>query len=407
MTHAYFTDDSYELFDSNDQPCFNDNNHLYLFDYLAKDISRIESLIKAFFTEQFDFVRLQLRKDRPPIEYREDLERDKQLYNIVVIGDYAIDNTYLMEIKRIIERSHPYYQIQGNALEVTEDVLIDYFHTQASQNEDFMKMDEYEDILTELLSIPPFLPIGMRNLLLRDNMLKLKLKYKDYTNKYNDYREIRRMLSIGKEVEAILPKIIDEQINIQRIVSNFFDIQGDDSRSEYSFNVDLNYSVFVNSHTIREKLNIDNLNQLLQCELIRMIKAGIRAKRCHCCNNYFIYDDNRKNYCNRIIEGDKTCQDVGPGRYFRSRKKTDDLYQAYRKALSKNKMRQSRKQLSAQELEFWQKAADAKRKSNSEDLAEWLDLAAKDIRDAYHRNNDHDDAPVIVHPMISTSFDKH
>jgi len=117
-----------------------------------------------------------------------------------------------------------------------------------------------------------------------------------------------------------------------------------------------------------------------------MVKTGVKIKMCRCCNGFFVAGDMRKNYCERVIKGDKTCMDVGPNQYFRNQKKNDDMYKAYRKALSKNLVRLEREAISDEQYKYWQEKANEKRENKSEDFYDWLGLRINEIKDVYEKS---------------------
>ena len=57
---------------------------------------------------------------------------------------------------------------------------------------------------------------------------------------------------------------------------------------------------------------IEDLSEFLYFEFMQMMKSGRQIKICKNCGRYFVLKDKRKReYCDRIFEGDKTCKEIG------------------------------------------------------------------------------------------------
>lgn len=56
---------------------------------------------------------------------------------------------------------------------------------------------------------------------------------------------------------------------------------------------------------------IDNISNIFDLEVYRMIAQGLRVKRCQNCGKYFIPDKPKRECCNRVPEGaTKTCEEI-------------------------------------------------------------------------------------------------
>lgn len=59
---------------------------------------------------------------------------------------------------------------------------------------------------------------------------------------------------------------------------------------------------------------------------MEMVKRGIRIKRCALCDRYFVLADKRKrDYCDRIYKGKRTCKQIGAKQRF-NESVSDDIY---------------------------------------------------------------------------------
>jgi hypothetical protein len=71
---------------------------------------------------------------------------------------------------------------------------------------------------------------------------------------------------------------------------------------------------------------IQSLEEMLYLELMEMVKRGIRVKRCALCDQYFVLaDKRRRDYCDRIYDGKRTCKQIGAKKKF-NQSIEDDTY---------------------------------------------------------------------------------
>ena len=71
---------------------------------------------------------------------------------------------------------------------------------------------------------------------------------------------------------------------------------------------------------------IQSLEEMLYLELMEMVKRGIRVKRCALCDRYFVLaDKRRRDYCDRIYGGKRTCKQIGAKKRF-NQSIEDDAY---------------------------------------------------------------------------------
>jgi len=392
MVTAEFIQDAYEVHDGNNHLLFNDCEHRYLFDYLCIDFSQIKIMLEHFFSKQFDFNLMQLKKDRPALAYNDDGYAKAQKFNPYESKwDYVIDDVHLSGLFVYLEKSHPYFTVGDNALMCAKAILVDYFDSKSYCSEIPLKEDEYVGVLEELLTIPPFPPINLWISPNRPKDFKLDLKnnYRDYYETYRKYADLRHMLKKGRKIKLPPLKIIEEQKQLNKLLLNLLCVSDSSTSKQknerFSFELNMHLVISIQGNVIREKYKLDNIGQLLHNEVFQMVKMGVKIKICKCCNAYFVTEDMRKNYCNRIIDGDKTCMDVGPNRFFRNQKADDPMYKAYRNAFSKNKMRHTRGNFTDEQFNYWQKEATEKRKNKSNDFYEWLDLTVNEIRAEYDK----------------------
>ncbi len=108
----------------------------------------------------------------------------------------------------------------------------------------------------------------------------------------------------------------------------------------------------------------------------------MHIKICGNCGRYFITHKETVTYCDRIIENNLTCKDIGNKEYQKRKLETDTTYDKYRKIGSRKKLRASRNP----EIEMYQKDLEQYRnvgkqmykdvcsgKISNEEFAKWVD----------------------------------
>lgn len=383
---AQFKKDSYCYYADESSSPLNDSNHIHLFDFLNCDLSRIPPLLNRYLTEQFDFARMRLKDDRPVVAYSVDYEQALQTNAIINQAAYAIPNPYLQSILSILSGSHPFYTMGFNAEIELEEIVVDGFNAKASAGEYVMDKKEYGGILAELLTVPPFLPCGYRSILFGESKIDIEAHYKDYLETYERFKSIRRMKIKGLAVTPPNLGILEAKNRLNDLLIELLDQTqsadaGHRKADSYKFLIDL--TVCIIDGVIYEQYSIGSLRQLLECEIYHMAIEKIKIKRCKWCNAYFVNDDHRKQYCDRRIIGDKTCQEIGPNRTYWNKRKDDACYKALRKASSKNSMRLQRGVITPEQFQYWREQAEAKRKAGSDDFFEWLELSIAELRKMY------------------------
>lgn len=75
---------------------------------------------------------------------------------------------------------------------------------------------------------------------------------------------------------------------------------------------------------------IQTLEEMLYLEFMEMLKRGIRIKRCALCDKYFVLADKRKReYCDRIYKGNRTCKQIGAKLKFNKSVEEDTYLQQF------------------------------------------------------------------------------
>jgi hypothetical protein len=115
---------------------------------------------------------------------------------------------------------------------------------------------------------------------------------------------------------------------------------------------------------------IQSLEEMLYLEFMEMIKRGIRIKRCGLCDRYFVLADKRKrDYCDRIYKGKRTCKQIGAKQKFNQSVEQDSFLQEFQRIYNRMYSRYYR-------MDAW----DSERQTNKmteEQFKAWTDMASK------------------------------
>lgn len=189
--YVQFNKDNYVFNDEDSQAPLNDSNHLHLFNFLSYDLSNIEKLTNCFLTEQFCFKRMRLKENRPAIKYNSDYEKALHTIDIINLSDYAVPNAYIQSIISILISSHPFYSMGFQAEKGAESIIVDGFNIKSCASEYVMDKKEYDTILNELLTVPPFLHTDFRKSFFGESKINTEIYYKNYVENYDKYRALR------------------------------------------------------------------------------------------------------------------------------------------------------------------------------------------------------------------------
>lgn len=122
---------------------------------------------------------------------------------------------------------------------------------------------------------------------------------------------------------------------------------------------------------------IQSLEEMLYFELMEMVKRGIWVKRCALCDRYFVLaDKRRRDYCDRIYGGKRTCKQIGAKKRFNQSIEYDAYLQEFQRIYNRMYSRYYR-------IDAW----DSERLTNKlteEGFKAWTEMASK-MRLAYKR----------------------
>lgn len=78
--------------------------------------------------------------------------------------------------------------------------------------------------------------------------------------------------------------------------------------------------------------NVISLEQLLNIELLSMLRDETMIRKCKNCGKYFVVTNRNTAYCDRIDDSGERCSAVGPSREFQKKMKEDEALKIYTRA---------------------------------------------------------------------------
>lgn len=126
------------------------------------------------------------------------------------------------------------------------------------------------------------------------------------------------------------------------------------------FNSITEYAKTINPAKIYEEYEINNLQELLSLEIIAMIQSGMVIKKCENCNKYFVQNDKKKKYCNRINESGVSCSKAAKTKLHKQKLDNEPAFKAYNTAYKTHYARIKSGYISVKEFNSWQLEAKTK-----------------------------------------------
>lgn len=419
-----FGDNGYDYFNKNNCILFStDNTHDYLFNYIADDMSSLPELLEKYITERINPSTFELKNHANNIEDINSIKEIlisahpyyKYEYKKVIIN--AIGN-YLNQLliysvynqKKLIS-DYPlnqkwYYSIFHALMPCSLVSAGDYpnglfplnFHQKYKTwvNDMGYKVNEIEETL--IPNTPSKMPIGfyeelqtqknMKNLLYflldieAQGMEDLSIPQRIwlYGNMFCNKKSLSEMRVIRKHLfrsptfysentcvkETDVP-YLNENAKINDIFYPFYTYRPlnivDDGIPENmadSFNAAIEYAKSINNNKIYEVYEIHNLQELLSIEILTMVQSKTEIKKCENCNKYFVRNDKKKKYCDRISAAGETCYKSAKKKRFKHKLENDLAFKLYNTAYKRHYAQYSKNNMTKQEFLTWQYEANEK-----------------------------------------------
>ena len=127
-----------------------------------------------------------------------------------------------------------------------------------------------------------------------------------------------------------------------------------------SFNSITEYAKTINPTKIYEEYEINNLQELLSLEIMTIVQSGMVIKKCGNCGKYFVQNDKKKKYCNRIDESGITCPKVAKMRRTQEKFENDPALKLYNTAYKTHYARYKHETITKKKFNSWQLEAKEK-----------------------------------------------
>lgn len=140
----------------------------------------------------------------------------------------------------------------------------------------------------------------------------------------------------------------------------------------------------IGEKALYEEYKINDIFEMLFLEIEQMIKNNIPIKKCRYCHEYFVVEDKKVVYCNRIAPGEtEPCNKVGPSRVYKANLEKDYPLKIYERAYGTKYAQYSRSSISMEEFDEWRIEAreklDAVRAGTLDEstFAQWIEETKK------------------------------
>ena len=416
MGHALFNENSYEYLDENNRILFStDNTHIHLFDYITKDLSCLPELLERYILQKIDIETFELKKqtnDTSNISRIREILASTHPYYIHeyrkvilnAIGEYFNE---LLAYSFFHSDSKPKPDI-GNKewytnritalmeplLQSGDTYLINfYFYNNLKK---WIEPEEHKIEEFLIPDIPSKRPTGFYSEIKTQtsvyNMLYFILDISAaqigeltmhqrawlYGNifqgeyKYLEEPAISEHISFLSPLQPQYGHNSGKQLEDNKIARTFLslhDIQGLNigrdgipiSKTE-PLDTAIEYAKTITTTTIYRKHEINNLYQLLFLETIAMIESNTMIRKCKNCGKYFIVNNRKIVYCDRINESGTYCSAVGSNLSFQQKLEEDEALKIYTRAYKTHFARVRKKKMTPEDFSDW--CSNAKKNLN-------------------------------------------
>lgn len=413
----YFNKNNCILFSS-------DNTHNYLFDYVANDLSCLPKLLEQYVSKRIDTTTFELVKyknsDEDIIKIKEILISAHPYYKyeykkaiVKAIGDYynklliysvfhkkSLTFDCTLEEEWYYQKFHCLISSSLTGAGSYPDGLfpLDFYHKyKAWVGAMGYRKGEIDE--TFIPNIPSKMPVGfseelqtqttIRNLLYflldvsAQNIEKLTTSQRVwlYGNMFHKSKKLSEM-HVTRKLLFRPPSLYSEKDQAEDPYFLYMNenLKKDDKMNDLfrtlgtldivdngiptnminSFNYVIEYAKAVNTTKIYEEYEINNLQELLYLEIIDMVQSETLIKKCENCNKYFVRNDKKKKYCDRIDESGMICSKVAKKKRQEQKYKNDPALKLYHTAYKTHHARRKKGNLTQQEFLLWQEKAQTK-----------------------------------------------
>lgn len=277
-------------------------------------------------------------------------------YGITAFYSYHGDiNDTFNEITRDDDDSISQEDFEYFYKDFAEDLLYEYQDAQ----DDFKKILEYVYNLKEKTFLEGLTPSQRYFIFLQSCSNDVRIRLSEYLNNVSLTQDIDYTNLCDLNLPYVTsPKILADLIRKKDKKNHHYNI----STFLYDFN---------------------NLISAYYYCVLHLIENNIPIKKCKNCGRYFIPENRTSSiYCNRKVEGNKTCKDIGASNTYNEKLKKDEVNALYRKTLSAKKMLANRNPdipMYLEKYEEWKKTANKYKQDiknglkTNEEFKEWIE----------------------------------
>ena len=372
----------YKCFDEGGYSLFSENsNHHLLFEYITKDLSGVKDRFDDYIRCRLDLETLEVREEASGEEYLKQIEetlKSAHLYYHFGFREACIDiiGTFFnrLLLYRCLDRRNFDPEIAKSEkwyLKTLEGLLEpflrggdeypldfyfkfrkqigDYYYTAgASKSDDeglvFMPYNESNlipDVVSTQKAIRDFLYFVMD--ITAPSLSSLKTFQRAWLFKnifWSQYVKLslsaERRLSlfpyfpleyVGDYYDTIFSKL--SSLEVEPTENNEMSEEQKEALCEA---VNLAKKRKEEAKMIYGEYNVTSLEQLLNIELMSMLRDETMIRKCKNCGKYFIVTNRNTAYCDRIDDSGERCSAVGPSREFQKKMKEDEALKIYTRA---------------------------------------------------------------------------
>ena len=358
-----------------------DGDHHLLFEYITKDLSGVKDQFDAYIRCRLDLETLEVRKGSSGEECLKQIEKTLKLAHpyyqygfreacIDIIGTFfnrlllyrcldrrnfdpeiaKSEKWYLKTLEGLLEPflrggdEYPldfYFKFRKQ--------IGDYYYTAgASKSDDeglvFMPYNESNlipDVVSTQKAIRDFLYFVMditvpdlSSLMTFQRAWLFKNIFRSQYNKLDLSAERHLSLVpnfpreyVGDYYDAIFSKL--PHLKVKEIENNEV---SEEQKATLRAAVNLAKKRKAEEEMIYGEYNVTSLEQLLNIELLSMLRDETMIRKCKNCGKYFVVTNRNTAYCDRIDDSGERCSAVGPSREFQKKMKEDEALKIYTRA---------------------------------------------------------------------------
>ena len=358
-----------------------DGDHHLLFEYITKDLSGVKDQFDAYIRCRLDLETLEVRKGSSGEECLKQIEKTLKSAHpyyqygfreacIDIIGTFfnrlllyrcldrrnfdpeiaKSEKWYLKTLEGLLE---PFLRV-GDIFPRDfyfkfEKQIDDYFYTAGASKDDFewtidmpynesnlipnvvLTQEAIRDFLyfvmditvPDLSSLMTFQRAWLFKNIFRSQYNKLDLSAERHLSLVPNFpREY-----VGDYYDAIFSKL--PHLKVKEIENNEV---SEEQKATLRAAVNLAKKRKAEEEMIYGEYNVTSLEQLLNIELLSMLRDETMIRKCKNCGKYFVVTNRNTAYCDRIDDSGERCSAVGPSREFQKKMKEDEALKIYTRA---------------------------------------------------------------------------